>query len=280
MGVPEGAERAAVRGQSRGGGSVPRATSVTARAAGQSAAVELGRHLEALGEKGCRTRKNSIEPGTSKKEESRKMTREMLEEWLPTLKRNIKKNGGMKAFWKIAVGDFLHVGEIFPSSPWACQSVVKHLNGDKLVVEYGSGNGVLTRQILKALPQRAKLISIEVNGHFIPQLRDIEDDRLEVIHGDVLEVSQELRKRAPKGVDAVISGIPFTFITPSQRARVVQATHAALREGGRFIVYQNSKTVRPLLRSQFGRVDCFFEPRNIFPYFIMVAKRNVPVTHA
>lgn len=203
------------------------------------------------------------------------MTRDLFGEWLPTLRRNLKANGGIKNFLKIALGDFIHVGEIFPSSPWACRSVVKHLHSSpKVVVEYGPGNGVVTKQILKRLPKKSRLISIEVNEHFLPQLRDIDDSRLKIIHGDVLEVSQKLREYAPKGVDAVISGIPFTFIAPSQRSKVVQATRAALREGGRFIVYQNSTKLRSLLTSHFDEVDSFFEPRNIFPYFIMVARRN------
>jgi phospholipid N-methyltransferase len=209
------------------------------------------------------------------------MVGDVFREWLPTLKRNLKTNGGIKSFFKIALGDFLHVAEVFPSSPWACQSVVKHLRSShKVVVEYGPGNGVVTKQILSRLPKRAKLIAIEVNEHFVPHLQSIEDDRLKVIHGDVLEVSQKLRELAPRGVDAVVSGIPFSFINPSQRANVVRATREALREGGSFILYQNSKKMRPLLNTHFDEVDCYFEPRNIFPYYIMVAKRNGVKTDA
>ena len=189
-------------------------------------------------------------------------------------KRRKGSRNKIHGFFEVALKDFGHVGGIFPSSPWASRSIVKHLpHSPDVVVEYGPGNGTLTEHILEKLPRNARLVGIEVNQDFVSHLKTFADPRLEVLHGDVLERSAVLKDFARGGVDAVVSGIPFTFLSPAEREKVLERTRDGLRAGGRFIVYQNSLRMKDSLRRVFGKVDSYFEPRNIFPYFIMVATR-------
>jgi phospholipid N-methyltransferase len=78
----------------------------------------------------------------------------------------------------------------------------------------------------------------------------------------------------PQGADAIISGIPFSLIPADEREAIVSQTRQALRPGGCFIAYQNSRLLVPLIRRHFDSVTTVFEPRNLFPYFIMIGRIN------
>jgi phospholipid N-methyltransferase len=177
-------------------------------------------------------------------------------------------------FLRNALRDFPHVGSLFPSSSFACRAIARHLPAaPRVVVEYGPGSGVVTRELLTRLPHSARLIAFEINAEFAALLRLVSDQRLHINQEDIVEASGRLREWAPDGVDAVISGIPFSFLSKAARERVVLNTRDALKDGGRFIVYQNSRKMTRPLEACFTRVSCRFELRNIFPYFIMVAHK-------
>jgi len=180
-----------------------------------------------------------------------------------------------KSFWRVALNDYVRVGTFFPSTKFASRRVARWLpENTQVVVEYGAGTGNVTRELLKRLPINGRLITVEQNPEFIERLRKIGDPRLEVIHGDVLEVSKRLPTIDPRGVDAVVSGIPFCFMKDQSCDTVVLSTRKALKATGRFIVYQNSVKIGEVLKNHFPRVKRFFEPRNFLPYFIFVAGRN------
>jgi phospholipid N-methyltransferase len=146
-------------------------------------------------------------------------------------------------------------------------------DGTRNVVEYGAGNGVLTHALLNSLGADAKLHAVEIVDQYAHELRQIADPRLAVLHENVRDVAARLRTLAPDGVDAIISGIPFSFLPPEARDEIVALTRDGLRPGGRFIVYQNSPAMLGPLQRCFTQVRLRFEPRNIRPYFIMVATR-------
>lgn len=189
--------------------------------------------------------------------------------------RTASNTNWAKSFWAVAMKDYVRVGTFFPSTKFASRRVAKWIpENPEVVVEYGAGTGSVTRELLKRLPKNARLITVEQNEEFIERLQKINDPRLEVIHGDVVEVARNLPTIAPKGVDAVVSGIPFAFMKGSKCDSVVKYTQTALKVTGRFIVYQNSVRIGDVLKNHFPRVRWFFEPRNFLPYFIFVAGRN------
>lgn len=178
------------------------------------------------------------------------------------------------SFLKNALRDFSHVAALFPSTPFACRSIARNLpSSTQVVVEYGPGSGVVTRELLRRLPKDGQLVAYEINAAFAQDLREWPDGRLEVHEGDIVAASARLKEEFAGGVDAVISGIPFSFLSPDKRDLVVKNTAAALRPGGRFIVYQNSSKMTKPLRKHFTKVSCRFEPRNVFPYWIMVGEK-------
>jgi phospholipid N-methyltransferase len=68
-----------------------------------------------------------------------------------------------------------------------------------------------------------------------------------------------------------VSGIPFSFIPEAMGETIIRNTREGLNPGGVFVVYQYSRFILPKLKKHFSRVKVSYEPRNIFPYFIMEA---------
>lgn len=179
-------------------------------------------------------------------------------------------------YLKTALADFKNVASPLASSRFAARKVAAQLELDhKFVVEYGPGNGVMTKEVLKILPVDGKLVAIEINESFTADLVKINDDRLVVINGDVRELSDCLDSLGLPQVDAVVSGIPFSFFKKVVREEIVANTFAHLRPGGIFVVYQTTPALLPMLKKVFGKkVAMKTELRNFVPYFIMVAEKQ------
>ncbi|MBI2514981.1 hypothetical protein HYV91_02225 [Candidatus Wolfebacteria bacterium] len=178
-------------------------------------------------------------------------------------------------FLKAALQDY-KVGALTPSSKFVVRRILKELNPEyKFIVEYGAGDGVITKEILKILPRDGRLVAIELNGDFIGDLRNIEDERLIVIHDDVNNVCKKISQFGLPKIDVVISGIPFSLIKPKIRREIIKNTYNMVSSSGRLIIYQTSPLMLPHLKRFCGtNVRWFFEPRNLVPYFIMVGEKN------
>jgi phospholipid N-methyltransferase len=173
----------------------------------------------------------------------------------------------------VALADFWHVGALFASSRWVIRAATRRIHESaSTIVEYGPGDGTMTRAILARLSQGGRLFGIELNDTFCHLLRATGDPRLEVVPGDALAVSARLPRLAAQGIDAVISGIPLSFLTPLDRDRLFLNTSNALRPGGVFIVYQYTPQLwfDSAARRHFRRVERRLEVRNLPPCFITV----------
>jgi phospholipid N-methyltransferase len=161
------------------------------------------------------------------------------------------------------------VASIAPSTKFVVERVTKMLpSSSKVIIEYGPAEGVMTRDLLAKLPKDGLLITIETNERFIASLAKIPDPRLKVLHGDVANLVELLRPLNINHVDAIVSGIPFSFFKPFKRHLLLQKTENLLRPGGRFIAYQVTAHLWPLMEYLFEKVDIQFELRNLPPNFI------------
>lgn len=166
----------------------------------------------------------------------------------------------------------VRVAAIAPTSHRAVDRILSHVpKNTKTVVEYGPGDGVITKPLLERLPMDAKIIAIETNDDFVRELAYIDDPRLHVKQGDALLVAEYLQKAGMHKLDMAISGIPFSFLKPAQRKSIVAQTYAALAPNGVFVVYQFSPLMFFYLKRLFAHVKC----RYVWPiFFIMVAAKT------
>lgn len=181
--------------------------------------------------------------------------------------------GPFASFLSVALRD-IRVGAVMPSSTYAVNAILSRLP-ERLerVIEYGPGDGVLTRALLARLTDDGRYLAIETNRRFFTEVSSIDDTRLETVHGSALSADTIAGERGMEGFDLAISGIPFSLISREGRRHAVEMTRRLLRPGGVFLVYQTSPMMRPYLRTAFT-VTTTVEPRNIPPYFIMHAKKG------
>ena len=176
-------------------------------------------------------------------------------------------------YLKTALRDY-RIGAIAPSSSYVARRIAEEIGHEcAYVVEYGPGDGAVTRAILQKLSPHGRMVVIERNPKFLPELRAIGDSRLHIVEGDIRIASKHLANLGLPQIDAVISSVPFSFFSPRDRGLIVERTFNALAPNGKFIVYQYSPLMLSHLRTFFGSVRMCLEPRNIPPYFIMVGEK-------
>jgi phospholipid N-methyltransferase len=159
------------------------------------------------------------------------------------------------------------VGTIVPSSRFLERRVVDlaEVRSAQTVVELGAGTGGLTREILRAMPLNAKLLSIEVNPHFCTLLLCREDPRLIVHCGNAKELREAVLRYELAAPEAVISGVPFSAMSRVEGARILETISSILVPGGRFVAYQVSRRVDRLSRPLLGPARVEVELLNIPP---------------
>jgi len=165
------------------------------------------------------------------------------------------------------------VGAVAPTSSYTIRRLCERidLNHARVIVEYGPGTGVFAEFLLERMPAESKLIMIETNPEFCEMLGRLDDLRAHVFNDSAENVRDLLSRCGENTADCIISGIPFTFLGEQSRRRVLENTHKALTENGRFFVYQYSTFVKKQLRDYFGQVRVDIELLNIPPMFILEA---------
>ncbi len=176
-------------------------------------------------------------------------------------------------FLKVASRD-IRVGAVMPSSSFAVRRIMNNVP-DRLrsVLEYGPGDGVITKRLLDRLDSQGKLLAIEANPQFVGVLKDVHDPRFALVHGDATVAADYAKEHGLGGFDLVISGIPFSMLSDATRRKVVDMTFDLLAPGGTFLVYQTSPLMLPYLRRRFS-VKTSVELLNVPPYFVMKAVKS------
>jgi phospholipid N-methyltransferase len=177
-------------------------------------------------------------------------------------------------FLKEAFTD-LRIGAVTTTSKYVIRKILRELNPKMFyAVEYGPGDGIITELLIERLPPDGRIAAIETNDSFVAGLKALNEPRLTVIQGNVVDESAKLRDLGWPRIDTVLSSVPLTYLFKEDREKVIKQTYEALPTGGQFIVWQYSMLVLPLLKKYFQDVRVTLEPRNLLPYFVMTASKK------
>ena len=182
--------------------------------------------------------------------------------------------------WQFLRGFFKNpvmVGSVIPSSRVLIEKMLRPVDwaNTMLFVEYGPGVGTFTRPILENLRDDATLVTIDTNPDFTRFLREsIDDPRLVAVTGSAADIEKVLADRGFAKADYVLSGLPFSTLPPGVGEAIAQATAAAIRPGGAFLVYQFNPKVRDFIEPHFERIDRGFEWVNVPPATLFWAWRE------
>lgn len=162
-----------------------------------------------------------------------------------SMKKYVSHARSSLSFMKQFVRSPRDVGAVWPSSQWLCDGMMAgiDLQRARYVAELGAGTGVLTRTLLQALPDNARLDAYEIHPGFISVLETIPDPRLEVR----MQPAQQLNK----SYEVIFSGLPLLAFTPAQRQAVLARVKASLHPGGYFIQFQYTSQIERELSHHF-----------------------------
>lgn len=165
------------------------------------------------------------------------------------------------------LGQFLknpkNIGAIAPSSRGLSRKIVSDIGIESasVILEYGPGTGVFTRQILKAKNPGAVFAAIERNELLAAKFRQ-EFPGVPLYEDSAENARAIVRDLGADKVDCVISGLPWAAFDDGLQDRLLEATLEVLREGGTFVTFaylqglllRSGKRFAQKLRSNFSRV--------------------------
>ncbi len=129
------------------------------------------------------------------------------------------------------------------------------------IVEFGSGTGAITQEILARHPAPAQLIAVETNPTFREHLR-IRFPGITIIPDDAANLSDHLAHQHEQ-VDLIVSGLPFALMSDASLESTIAVSERFLRPGGHFRTFAyvhcywlpKLALLRRLLRTSFRTVE-------------------------
>jgi phospholipid N-methyltransferase len=135
-----------------------------------------------------------------------------------------------------------------------------------LIVEFGAGSGVYTRELLRRMGPEARLIAFEVDEGLVAAMRaELDDPRLQLVAGSAEDVEQYLDGAE---VDVLVSALPFTSLPGEVRRRVLDLSPTILGPRGVMLVLQYSPFIQRELQRRFANVERRISPVNVPPAFL------------
>ena len=160
------------------------------------------------------------------------------------------------------------VGAIWPTSRRAVRDLLDmhDLPSAKTIVEFGTGTGVYTQEILARLGPDATFLAFEIDPKLATAVsRRLQDPRLRVINDSAEKVEAYLEDEK---ADVVVSSLPFTTFPAPLRESIMDLSREALSPDGVMLVLQYSPKVLPHLQSRFSRIRRRISPLNAPPAFL------------
>ncbi|MCR5510997.1 MAG: SAM-dependent methyltransferase [Lachnospiraceae bacterium] len=156
--------------------------------------------------------------------------------------------------------------------------MVEPVNFDnaKLIIEYGPGTGVFTKEIISRKKPETMLILIEQNDAFFKKLSSDFHGRNNtlVIQGSAEQADKIAGQYSPYKANAVISGLPFTSLPSTVSHKILKSTGQLIGDSGIFVTFQYSRVKEKLFTKYFSIDERLHEPRNIPPAYVYVFKNK------
>jgi len=182
--------------------------------------------------------------------------------------RNGPGGGPFMMFLRGFIKHPVMVGSVIPSSKALIDKMLSKVDWAecRLFVEYGPGVGTFTEHVLQRMAPDATLIAIDTNPDFTDYLnRKFRDSRLIAVTGSAADTRKMMAEAGFEEADYILSGLPFSTLPEGIGPKIAAETHAALRKGGCFLVYQFSPKVRDFIAPHFKRIDRGMEWINVPP---------------
>ncbi|WP_294505231.1 rRNA adenine N-6-methyltransferase family protein [uncultured Victivallis sp.] len=158
----------------------------------------------------------------------------------------------------------VQVGALCPSSRGLCRMMVSHVGMESagVIVELGPGTGVITREIVRKMPENAKFIAIELDGALCNLLRQ-QFPEITVCNDSAAGIGEILKRYSLPNPNVVISGLPWANFTPKLQRSILCSVAEHIAPGGYFatfaylqgLMFPTGQRFRKLLGEVFSEVE-------------------------
>ena len=155
-------------------------------------------------------------------------------------------------------------GAVAPSSGGLARRMLERVDfqAAKVVVEYGPGTGVFTREVISRLRPDATFLAFELNPELVGVVRH-RFPRALIYQESAARIEHYLHLHGRDHIDAVISGLPWAAFPDHLQDEILDPTIRLLRQGGVFSTFAYlhglalpaGVRLRRLLKRRFRRVE-------------------------
>ena len=176
-----------------------------------------------------------------------------------------------KSFFKTYLEQKRQVGSWVPSWPLLVNNMCRKIdfkNAD-VIIEYGPGNGVFTKKLLKKANPNAKIFCFELNEDFYNIVKSkFNDPRLILLNQGAETLPEVLKAYNIEKVDAVLSSLPLSFIPDNIKNKILDNSLDFLKDGGVFLQYQYTLNAKEDIKSRYSKLKINLIPFNVPPAFV------------
>ncbi|CAM1344163.1 class I SAM-dependent methyltransferase [Tenacibaculum amylolyticum] len=178
----------------------------------------------------------------------------------------------MRSFFTEAVKTIKTSGTIRPSSKYLIQNCLDDLNfkNANLILEFGTGNGCITEQILNKMNENSILISFETNKVFYEYCKEKfkNTPQLIILNESAFHFPNKIANFSLLEPDLIISSLPLQLFEKTEVLSFIVNIHNSLRKNGTFVQYQYSLGVYKKLQYYFKKVTLRLTLLNLPPAFV------------
>lgn len=170
------------------------------------------------------------------------------------------------------------VGAVAPSSKYLADKMLSKVDfaTAKVIVEYGPGTGVFTKEILKRKRLETKLFVVERNQAFSDVLikKYAHHQGVYLINDSVEHIETILKQHKVKQVDYIVSGLPFAALPVHVSEKILTSTARLLGTHGAFITFQYTMLKKNYMHGFFKHITITKEYRNLPPAYVFYCKNK------
>lgn len=149
------------------------------------------------------------------------------------------------------------IGAIAPSSHNLARALLKAAPVEQapVVAEFGAGTGIVTEELLARLALNARVLVFETEPDLLQHLQGrFHDERIIWCGESAAELPRIIRDHGFQSVDRIISELPFTSLSPDERAEILRAIGDCMNPESIFATFQYTPLQGNLFRSWFKQV--------------------------
>lgn len=184
----------------------------------------------------------------------------------------------MNFFLVEALKNFKTSGTVAPSSKHLVRTCLKKIDWEHthFILELGTGDGVITEEILKHGRKDLTLISLEINETFFNHSKEkfSDDHRLILLNDSAFDIADIIYRHNLPKPDIIVSSLPLTLFKESEIILMIQTIHDNLKEHGTYIQYQYSPVTLKFIKKIFPKMRYEFVLWNIPPAIVYRAQKG------